>query len=258
MNADSPNPGSQQAIDEGCKPIPTYEDRYEVSIDGRVFSLNWEGNTGLRKELKQHIRKGKRNKIGYSIVRLHKEKSVRSVTVGRLVLEAFAGANKLEVNHKDGNTLNNHLDNLEYTTRSENQKHAIRNGLARTPPSPRPIDSGKRYFWVHKDGRKYWATPSMLAREIKGDISYLFRMAAGEKHHLSYRGWKIKPIPSPGSDDAVDVFCTCPVLDNGHGRGYMGMPRIYVMQADCPLHGMPVKPEPQSETDVCLNKKGGK
>lgn len=44
-------------------------------------------------------------------------------------------------------------------------------------------------------------------------------------------------LPKPGSDEALDQGCTCPVLDNGHGRGYMGMPGRFVMSADCPLHG---------------------
>lgn len=47
--------------------------------------------------------------------------------------------------------------------------------------------------------------------------------------------------PKPGSDDALDAGCLCPVLDNGHGRGYMGMPGIFVMRADCPLHGTEVR-----------------
>jgi hypothetical protein len=35
----------------------------------------------------------------------------------------------LQVNHKDGNTLNNHSDNLEWVTKSENMKHAYEQGL---------------------------------------------------------------------------------------------------------------------------------
>lgn len=51
--------------------------------------------------------------------------------VHRLVASAFLGPcpkNK-EVNHKDGNKLNNKLENLEYASHSDNMKHAIRSGL---------------------------------------------------------------------------------------------------------------------------------
>lgn len=30
--------------------------------------------------------------------------------------------------------------------------------------------------------------------------------------------------------------CTCPVLDNGHGKGYMGQPGIFVYVEGCPVH----------------------
>jgi hypothetical protein len=39
--------------------------------------------------------------------------------------------------------------------------------------------------------------------------------------------------PSPGSDAALDLGCTCPVMDNGHGRGK----GPFWKDEDCPLHG---------------------
>lgn len=49
----------------------------------------------------------------------------KSMSVHRLVCIAFHGkpSEGMQVNHKDGNKLNNHKDNLEWVTASENQKH---------------------------------------------------------------------------------------------------------------------------------------
>lgn len=49
-------------------------------------------------------------------------------------------------------------------------------------------------------------------------------------------------VPNPGSDEAVAEGCTCPVIDNGYGRGVgvnhpvSGLP-IFVFDWACPLHG---------------------
>lgn len=39
--------------------------------------------------------------------------------------------------------------------------------------------------------------------------------------------------PNPGSDAAHAAGCSCPVLDNGHGRG----DGPFWIDMDCPLHG---------------------
>ena len=46
--------------------------------------------------------------------------------------------------------------------------------------------------------------------------------------------------PNPGSDEARAMNCKCPILDNGHGRGYMGTDN-FVISMDCPLHTMSVE-----------------
>ena len=43
-------------------------------------------------------------------------------------------------------------------------------------------------------------------------------------------------VPSPGSPEAVAKGCTCPILDNAHGGGYLGIPGMFVMTYGCPLH----------------------
>lgn len=47
--------------------------------------------------------------------------------------------------------------------------------------------------------------------------------------------------PPPGSDEAQAAGCICPVIDNGHGRGYMGIPGVYVYRDGCLVH--PAKQE---------------
>ena len=46
-------------------------------------------------------------------------------------------------------------------------------------------------------------------------------------------------VPNPGSNEAVERGCKCPVLDNSHGKGYMMQKGIFVKVVGCPLHGAP-------------------
>ncbi len=46
--------------------------------------------------------------------------------------------------------------------------------------------------------------------------------------------------PYPGSDEAIERGCTCPVIDNGHGKmeRYVDGERVWWIDSECPLHGM--------------------
>ena len=44
--------------------------------------------------------------------------------------------------------------------------------------------------------------------------------------------------PNPGSDEALDLGCICPVLDNGHGKGSMYGKDVFIYTVGCPVHKM--------------------
>lgn len=101
------------------KPIKKTNLRYEISNTGMVAF-------GGR------IRKLTTNsKHGYAQCSFNNGGKISMMNVHREVAEAFLpNPHKMrEVNHIDGNKLNNHVDNLEWTSRSKNIKHAYSTGL---------------------------------------------------------------------------------------------------------------------------------
>jgi hypothetical protein len=46
----------------------------------------------------------------------------------------------------------------------------------------------------------------------------------------------LRDTPNPGSDAAITLGCKCPVMDNGRGRGYMGIKGLFVYSGECPIH----------------------
>lgn len=42
--------------------------------------------------------------------------------------------------------------------------------------------------------------------------------------------------PPPGSPEAIALSCSCPRMDNHHGKGYLGIQDIYVYSGACAFH----------------------
>lgn len=103
------------------KQISGYEGLYDIYTDGAVWSY------GSNRFLKV-----RRDAHGYQVYTLCTRGKVRVVKAHRLVYAAFCGAipTALQINHKDGDKLNNHFSNLELLTPIENTRHAWRTGLA--------------------------------------------------------------------------------------------------------------------------------
>lgn len=87
--------------------------------------------TGEIINLKGKILKSRKINSGYLLIHLNHLGIRKAFLVHRLVAFHFIynPLNKKYVNHKDGNKLNNNVDNLEWVTNSENMKHAFDNGF---------------------------------------------------------------------------------------------------------------------------------
>lgn len=98
------------------KPVLNYEQQYRVSSAGGIQNIN----TG--KILKPRLMPN-----GYNSVCLSKDGKTTRYTLHRLVCEAFLGKRPFgnEINHLDGDKINNNLSNLEYVTPKENMHHAF-------------------------------------------------------------------------------------------------------------------------------------
>ena len=95
--------------------VKGYEGLYKISNKGRVLGIK-----------QNKIKKFCKLNSGYYAVGLSKNSKSKTFSVHRLVLENFTNSNtwKEQVNHKDLNKLNNNLHNLEWCTRSQNNKHS--------------------------------------------------------------------------------------------------------------------------------------
>lgn len=105
---------------EEWKVIKGFENLYMISSFGRVKSLKRKGVT------KERILRARIEKKGYIHYSLKKDNKEHEKKAHRLVAEAFLNNpdNKPQVNHLDGNKINNYYKNLEWVTNGENQVHS--------------------------------------------------------------------------------------------------------------------------------------
>ena len=114
--------------DEIWKPVEDCS-IYEISNFGRVKSLARDtkvGNRGGIKHRPELIMKG--CDFGYEYLKVNMKTNagkIKNVKVHRLVAQYFIPNPLLKpcVNHKDFNRCNNHIDNLDWVTHAENNKH---------------------------------------------------------------------------------------------------------------------------------------
>lgn len=119
-------------MQEIWKNIEFYESYYQVSNLGNVKSLpRIVPFRNSYRIIKEKLLKVRKEKNGYQIVSFYINGVEIKKKVHRLVAEAFIKnkKNKPQVNHIDGNKMNNAIDNLEWVTAKENVIHSYKNNL---------------------------------------------------------------------------------------------------------------------------------
>lgn len=139
------------------KPIKDYEDLYMVSNTGLIKSLHWN----KEKLLKQVIRN---NNYPYYFVGLLKDGKRKYFAIHRLVAMMFIPNpnNYEQVDHLDGNKLNNNVENLEWVTPKENTNRAWKKGQAKyTKERKEKLSKIAKERWNTNSFRKWRGIKSM-------------------------------------------------------------------------------------------------
>lgn len=168
--------------EEIWKDVPDYEGLYEASSHGRIRSKEGKvtyrrrGNSTIPTIWTSRVLKEKNpNKNGRRDKRvdLWKDGKSKTLLVSRIVAITFIPNpdNKKFINHIDGDHRNNHVENLEWTTSTENNNHAFDNDL---------IGTNIRIKLIRKsDNKKYEFRSMARASEFlgrnKGYISSLIK-----------------------------------------------------------------------------------
>lgn len=142
---------------------------YLITSDGQVYSLR------SKKFLTPFI-----NNSGYKFVYLSKDGVAFKKYIHRLVAEEFWSKEGMEVNHIDGDKLNNHKNNLEWCSRSQNMAHAHQMGLT----LPFMIEV------INTETKEIFKSIKDAAARVGVSLSYLSRMLNG--HCVNFTNLEIK------------------------------------------------------------------
>lgn len=135
---------------EVWKDIPGYEGLYQASTLGDIRSVEGKITSSKRcavRRWKSRILKGRGdNPNTGKRVCLWKDGKVKEWLVARLVATTFLGnpPEGYTVNHKDGNRMNNNLENLEWLSLADNIRHGFSTGLYPT-----------KHITLSRNGQKY-------------------------------------------------------------------------------------------------------
>ena len=147
---------------------------YMVSDPGRILSFKGKSRLIISSSITAK---------GYEYVAIRQKGIYVGYSVHRLVATAFIPNPKRlpQVNHLDGNKLNNHVANLEWCDAYDNVMHAIRTGLRPSSPALSPVPCAT----TDEAGNILQAYPSMNA------------LVKGEQMNPKQRNWLVLHLLHP-------------------------------------------------------------
>jgi hypothetical protein len=167
-----------------------FDGRYFISECGKIWSC-----------ITNRILNGNLTSLGYLSSSIFNPRTNKNgMVVHRLVAYTWMGNppnDKPEINHKDGNKLNNHVNNLEWCTRSENVKHGFDSGLFNSKREA--ISENNRKLWA--EGKKQ---KMIEAAAFKKKNKHLFeqsvpqkviQISTGKVFNSKYEACKLLNIP---------------------------------------------------------------
>lgn len=143
---------------EFWKPIKDYP-HLLISRTGKVWTTKYD------RELHPLV-----TNRGYLRVNLSKDKTVKRVHVHRLVAQAFIPNpdNLSEVDHIDGNKLNNTVENLQWISHSDNMRKACK-GYDGKPKPVICIETGKVYKTIKEANRELNIPEAVVSAIVRGE-----------------------------------------------------------------------------------------
>lgn len=166
------------------KPVVGYEDRYEVSSDGQVYSIK-----------SKKMLKPRRHNEGYLKVGLCRNGQMEDFYIHRLMCEAFFGppsSGRDTVNHLDQRKDHNVLENLEWTSNEKNISYSWNLHYdQRVKTAERVCTSRKPVVAYDKDGNYKGEWPSRTAASNELGIP-LTNISKSARSNGRYSTWGLK------------------------------------------------------------------
>lgn len=182
-----------EASKEIWKSVKGYESRFLISNFGYLKSIS--GKYRVSKP-EGYIFKGTIDTLGYRVGLLRdKSSNTRRIRIHTLVASHFCKRPKFlirpQVNHKDGDKLNNHFSNLEWVSQRRNIQHAVETGLMNFKGENHPSSklTKVQVIEMRRLRKKEGWTHQKIA-----DLFYITRRQAGDVINGVNWGWLKTPF----------------------------------------------------------------